>query len=332
MQQCAEPLPNAVSATEFSDVMLHLDEITASVSAGKGDEKAAECILFLGAGVHFPPKAAIGEPPSPWTYPEIQRPPLGRALAERLAAKCQLLKDYPDEAANLSNLARVSQFFEKKRLRSALVDEVICAVDREEVAGKIRQTKPSPAVRGLAELPFTLIITTNYDHLFERALRQVGKEPLIGIYDPKASKPTMDYRRKLDPARPFLYKLHGDIDDRDSLVITDEDYIKFILRMSDRDNYHPVPELFRTQFKRWPTLFIGYSLLDYNLRLLFKTLRWKVDEADYPANYSVGPSPDPLIQHLFGTGENPYVWFVVEDLWRFVPALYRNVLKREMPN
>ena len=30
----------------------------------------------------------------------------------------------------------------------------------------------------------------------------------------------------------------------------------------------------------WTTLFVGYSLLDYNLRLLFKTLRWKIDSAN----------------------------------------------------
>jgi hypothetical protein len=55
--------------------------------------------------------------------------------------------------------------------------------------------------------------------------------------------------------------------------VTDEDYIQFVLRMTDKDPYDPVPMSLKHFLKRWTTLFIGYSLLDYNLRLLFKTLR-----------------------------------------------------------
>ena len=67
-----------------------------------------------------------------------------------------------------------------------------------------------------------------------------------------------------------------------SLVITDEDYIQFVLRMTDKEPYHPVPVTMKHYLKRWPTLFIGYSLKDYNLRLLFRTLRWKLDKAKFP--------------------------------------------------
>jgi hypothetical protein len=58
-----------------------------------------------------------------------------------------------------------------------------------------------------------------------------------------------------------------------------EDYIDFILRMSDKDPLNPVPKEIKPWFYYWPTLFLGYSLMDYNLRLLFRTLRWKMDPA-----------------------------------------------------
>ena len=115
-----------------------------------------------------------------------------------------------------------------------------------------------------------------------------------------------------------------------SVVITDEDYIQFTLRMGDRDALHPVPETFRYQFKRMPTLFIGYSLVDYNLRLLFKTLRWKLDPAQRKPAYSVDLYPDPLLVEQFERRDR-YVQFIVQDLWTFIPELYRQVKGKEMP-
>ncbi len=83
--------------------------------------------------------------------------------------------------------------------------------------------------------------------------------------------------------------------------------------------------------KRWPTLFIGYSLMDYNLRLLFQTLRWKVDRARFPMAYSVDPYPDPLLEFTLGAGLQRQVIFIAQDVWTFVPALYRAVVGEDPP-
>ena len=278
--------------------------------------RRGECILFLGAGVHYPPP-----PGAPFHYEERHRPPLGAALSRRLARVIRLSEKYPREANNSENLQRVSWYFEKDLDRRQLVDDVRAAV--------VGETRASPVVSALAELPFRLIITTNYDQLFEGALTQAGKTPRIGVYQPQDGIPTPDVP---DPTekRPFLFKIHGDVDHRESLVITDEDYIQFVLRMGDKDVYHPVPETFRYYFKRWPTLFVGYSLVDYNLRLLFKTLRWKVDPANHPSTYSVDVEPDPLIMHVY-QNQRHFVRFIVQDVWTFVPKLYALIMGRPMP-
>ena len=65
--------------------------------------------------------------------------------------------------------------------------------------------------------------------------------------------------------------------------------------MSDKEPYDPVPLSLKFPLTEWTTLFVGYSLLDYNLRLLFKTLRWKIDSANIADMYSVDFRPDPLI-------------------------------------
>lgn len=202
-------------------------------------------------------------------------------------------------------------------------------------------------LRALAELNFPLVITTNYDQLFEKALARVNKKPCVSVYNPHENVETKDYlydnaaalnaeeksaeQEKVPSVeQPFLVKVHGDISDRDSLVITDEDYINFVWRMGHKAPYNPIPLTFRNYFVKWPTLFIGYSLTDYNLRLLFITLRWKIDKASFPPTYSVDPYPDPLILD-FWQNQRKYVTFIAEDVWTFVPKLYERITNKEMP-
>lgn len=278
---------------------------------GKG-----ECILFLGAGIHSPPP-----PDKPqYSYPENERPPLGRKLSERLAKECDFKIKFPKEDSG--NLQRVSLCYELENSRQRLVDRIRNFVHDDK--------KPSPALCALAKMNFPLIITTNFDQLLERALWTAGKTPVPGIYNKNDQLATSD--RDATVKEPFVFKIHGDIMQPESLVITDEDYIDFVMRMSNKDIYHPVPETFRFYFNRWPTLFVGYSLLDYNLRLLFKTLRWKVDKARKIQTYSVDPYPDPLISKVLSSDQHTFVTFIAQDVWTFVPKLYPLVKNnQEMP-
>src|SRR6185436_8350013 len=118
--------------------------------------KKGECILFLGAGAHYPPPAG-----SEFTYPEAHRPPLGSALSQSLAAECDFEKQFPKDSTG--NLQRVSLFYEVKNGRQNLVRRVSNAV----FSGK----RPSPILCALARMNFPLVITTNYDQLFELALQ-----------------------------------------------------------------------------------------------------------------------------------------------------------------
>lgn len=281
-----------------------LDQIATAVTERR-------CILFLGAGVHAPPPEG-----SEYQYPDAQRPPIGSALSRQLAASCALPERFPAE--DVSNLQRVSLFYEIARSRRLLVEAVNAAVN----TGK----QPSPMLRALAELDFPLVITTNYDQLFERALYVVGKQPRAAVYTPNL-EPTTDHR---DPTAesPVVFKIHGDILQPETIVITDEDYIQFVLRMSNKEPYDPVPMTLKYHLTGWPTLFVGYSLLDYNLRVLFKTLRWKIDSANAPEMYSVDFRPDPLIVDVWHN-QRRYVNFIAEDVWTFVPRLFERVTGRK---
>jgi hypothetical protein len=286
-----------------------LNRVLALVADGVRKQKS---ILFLGAGVHAPPPAG-----SAFEYPANERPPIGAGLSRELARTCDLATRYPDE--DLGNLQRVALFYEIERSRHQLVDAVRDAVQ----VGK----RPSPMLRALAELDFPLVITTNYDQLFENALAAVGKQPRVSVYTPEL-EPTIDYRDPT-PESPVVFKIHGDIARPDTIVVTDEDYIQFVLRMSNKDPYDPVPLTLKFYLTGWTTLFVGYSLLDYNLRLLFKTLRWKIDSANVPDMYSVDFRPDPLILDVWQS-QRRYVKFIAQDVWSFVPQLYELVRGEEL--
>jgi hypothetical protein len=287
-------------------------DLDSSVGLVAESVRERRCILFLGAGIHAPPPHG-----SSFDYPAEQRPPTGAALSEQLARDGGLADQFPGEDPR--NLQRVALFYEIARSRRQLVEAVAGAVQ----TGK----RPSPLLAALAELDFPIVISTNYDHLFERALAALGKDPRVSIYTPELEA-TTDFRDPT-PESPIVFKIHGDISRPETIVVTDEDYIQFVLRMSSKEQYDPVPLTLKYYLTGWTTLFVGYSLLDYNLRLLFKTLRWKIDSANLPEMYSVDCAPDPLIFDVWDN-QRRYVKFIAQDAWSFVPRLYESVLGREL--
>ncbi len=276
--------------------------------------KKGQCILFLGS------MATAATPPADSKFVYADNPPGGNELSRRLAD--QFSYPYGDR----ENLQRVSLFIEANTevRRSGLVQEVFAELTRANIT-------PSPALRMLAALPFRFIITTNYDRLFEQALRSVTvspgktKDPMVRVYDPNASGAPEDVLLDPEVERPVLLKLHGDIDKPNSIVITEEDYINFIYRMGS-PHLHPIHEKIRSRMMEWPVLFIGYSLRDLNLRLLLRTLHWHVDQARIPLSFSVDRKPDDLIVSVYQNGEKPILSFIKQDLWHFVPALYEACL------
>jgi hypothetical protein len=323
--------------------------------------KKGECILFLGAGIHVGPPEG-----SPYRYPEDHRPPQGQELVRRLLASCPVepvgLQEDPrlQEALERFEAVRARLGVGDHSMTDAVtaLEEAIQAIressrrnptlDLQRVSLAIETTlglgrkklldclvahlnvgkKPSPTLEMLAQLPFRIILTTNYDRMLETALQKCDKDPAVFVYSPHANELTPDMSEDPTAERPMVFKIHGDLNQRESIVITDEDYIAFVQRMSEKEVMHPVPGTIRFRMRKWPTLFVGYSLRDYNLRLLFRTLRWRVDPANFPPSFSVDRNPDPLILQVW-QNERRFVSFVTQDLWTFIPWLSREVQGQE---
>jgi len=261
---------------------------------------------------------------------------MGSELSRALAVRCSY--PYDDQ----SNLQRVSLYFQYKQgeNRDTLIQAMRDKINRDDPLVADSQRDPSPALKMLAALPFTTIITTNYDNLFDIALRTARtrdnrmKDLVVRVYDPEPEGRPEGIPDPDDPSerRPILLKLHGEFDRPKSVVVTEEDYLNFIQKMST-DHYHPIHRDIRARLQRWPVLFLGYSLRDMNLRLLFRALRWNVDQADWKLHFSVDPFPDdPIV--LVNERESrttAAVTFIQKDLWDFVPALYEEFMGMAYP-
>ena len=226
----------------------------------------------------------------------------------------------------------MAQYFEQQKALGLNREELGTYVKTILTSGGIL---PSPAMHMLAGLPFGLILTTNYDHLFEAALRVAVakngrmKDPRVLVYN-KTPENRKDGPLDLQDDEPVVFKMHGDYDDNESMVITEEDYIQFIEQMGS-ERTHPIPENIRARVRNWPILFIGYSLKDWNLRVLLRALSWNIKPADLKLSFSVDPFPDDVVMTVMANSSKRQVQFLAHDLWDFVPALFEAVMGRPYP-
>jgi hypothetical protein len=90
-----------------------------------------------------------------------------------------------------------------------------------------------------------------------------------------------EYRDLSLDARPVILKIHGAIDranaDRDSYVITEDHYIEFLART---DISTLIPVTLAAKLRKSHFLFLGYSLRDWNLRVIFHRI-WGEQKLTY---------------------------------------------------
>ena len=199
--------------------------------------------------------------------------PLGAEVAEELATRYSY--PFPDR-----DLVRVAQFHAIQSDPNAPKEEVaeICA----RRARRKCQRPPAFGKEGephgvLATLPLPIFISTNYDDFMLRALRERQKDPRREIcrwqevleHVPSVFEQERSY--KPTPANPLVYHLHGTMDVPESMVLTEDDYLTFLVQMAA--NAELLPGVLQQAFAASTFLFIGYRLGDWNFRVLFQALR-----------------------------------------------------------
>jgi hypothetical protein len=204
--------------------------------------------------------------------------PSGKVLAEQLADTA----NFPsNDAYDREDLAKVSSYYVDVSSRDSLREELRKVFVKD-------QYRCNDLHRFLARVADRLmVVTTNYDTLLEQAFREAGKAYDLVVYPADNAeyansvlwwshgqeKPNKLKPNEIDSAdfgkTNVIFKMHGTVraesNEWDSFVITEEDYVKFLSRISNA-----VPSAFRRYFATRPFLFLGYGLRDWNLRVLLK--------------------------------------------------------------
>jgi hypothetical protein len=120
----------------------------------------------------------------------------------------------------------------------------------------------------LANLPFKAYVTTNPDHLLEKALEK--KRAFVwrcGRNGPRAGL------RKTPPTRdePLLAYVYGSLRDPDTLVLTEDDYFEYLIEAAGSDTA-PVKTMNRV-FLESALIFLGFRLHEWDFRVFFRRLK-----------------------------------------------------------
>lgn len=209
-----------------------------------------KCTPFLGAG------AAAGTLP------------LGGDIARRWA------EEYGYPLADDTDLAQVAQFIAVREGDQMAPKDQLCAELKQYAAPNFAD-EDEPHTQ-LAELPLSVFITTNYDNFLLDALSEKGKDPRREICRWNGSPVLADVPRVLEPdfvptvANPVVFHLHGHYDVPESLVLTEDDYLDFLVAVS-RDA-SVLPHQIQRALAGASLLFIGYRLADWNFRVIHRGL------------------------------------------------------------
>lgn len=136
----------------------------------------------------------------------------------------------------------------------------------------------------LADLPLPIYLTTCHHNFVEVALQRAGKTPRPEICRWQRSlegwPSVFETNSRLElgklyqptPQEPLVYHLHG-LDERpDSLVLTEDDYLQFLIAMARDKNDQakdPVPVRVRQAIADSALLLLGYDLSGWAFRSLF---------------------------------------------------------------
>jgi SIR2-like protein len=245
---------------------------------------SGKVVPVLGAG------ANLGDrPPGVEFEPGGRYLPNGRELAEVLARSA----NYPK--ADVLDLARVSQYVAAMLGEDGLYDELHDVFDADypptrlhyflaRLARHTREAKASGCM---------LVVTTNYDDALERAFRDEGEPYDLVTYissgddrglfrhipfdgEPSVIWTPNEYTDLPLDRRTVIAKIHGAVgrraSDPDSFMITEDDYVDYL---THADIASLFPAALVEKIERSHFLFLGYSLRDWNVRVMLYRLRRK---------------------------------------------------------
>ncbi len=197
----------------------------------------------------------------------------GLSQAASLPSWEQLLRTLVEEAANQGVLGN-----ERTELEQLIAkhEYLLVAEELRELLGKPKfqefiaecfdqpGLKPADVHEALVTLPFSALLTSNYDRLLESAvtLARSGEIPPSFTYTD-----TGELAQFLFSGRFYILHTHGYVDRRDTIVLSTADYRDAMFSHPDYRNH------LRAVFSTKIVLFLGFSLEDPDIDLLLNELQ-----------------------------------------------------------
>ena len=237
-----------------------------------------------------------------------------RELAESLAEA----HHFPLVPHQRTDFTKVCQFLSIHESRRFLHDEVPARLKTElasrhddlELAGldlpsafkavvEQRYDDAADPFRILAELGGSLYVSAGVDPMLPMALARSGAEPKALFCKWRKTKDNHprepEYDGTPDAAEPIVHYAFGFLGSRESLVLTEDDFVDYLIASAD---YKLIPRVVRGTLVKSSLLFLGFSLDDWTFRVLFRqimSLEGSAQLADYA---HVGVQIDPAESNL----------------------------------
>ena len=189
---------------------------------------------------------------------------------------------------------------------------------RETFYVKARGMPPSPVAEMLASIDTPmLLVTTNYDKHLENAFTIANRRFSVVTHITNREHPKWGYLLVQNSAKPddhaivdpnafslsdyqgqtIVYKLHGTFGVEqhynpavDTIVITEDDYIEFMV-MTELKSFPPA---LAREFQKKHFLFLGYSLEDWNFRVILRKIQLTAEIGQDYASWAIQLNPSEI--------------------------------------
>jgi hypothetical protein len=237
----------AVRATHTSEHTTHNQSPMAIPLELVEQLRKGNIMLFCGAGISI---SANGLPSS-------------GQLVQELAQRANL-----GDASKL-DLPAVAQAYAGKKGIQNLIAYITDRIDNPRY-------KPLRTHELIAELPFKYLFTTNWDNLQEKALERAGK-----AYHKVVKDTDLAFA---DEEKVMVVKVHGSVEQKESIVVMGDDYYNVIERLPETFN------LLRSFLATKTILFIGFGLADNDFKQLYQKVERRLSKLTRRA-YAVQLNP-----------------------------------------
>ena len=177
--------------------------------------------------------------------------------------------DYPMKEGD-EDIARVTQYMSITDEMSVRNNVAMVYKNIDQHSDYLSAEEPHGV---LARLPISLYITTNYHSIMTTALKKLHREPRtdwcrrdINVAKNESALFDSSYIRSV--ANPCVFHLFGSVNEPASLVITEDDYLDFLVRTSEEREL--IPYLLKDAVASNALLFIGYHPRDFEFRVLLR--------------------------------------------------------------